>query len=81
METRVFFDHLRGHLVEKWSNLATWLRSAPAPERNIRLGLASEQAVQTRLESLETAIEKAEGQTLPLSLRVRLPSERPGGLT
>lgn len=64
METRVFFDHMRGHLVEKQRNLATWWRSAPASERNIRIGQAGEQAVQACLESLDIAIEKAEDQTL-----------------
>ena len=64
METRVFFDHVRGHLIEKRSNLTTWLRSAPELKRNIRLGLAGEQAAQVCCESLDDAIEKAEDQTL-----------------
>jgi sigma-B regulation protein RsbU (phosphoserine phosphatase) len=63
MDTHVL-QHIRASLVEQRQNLASWLASTPASKRRVRLGPADERAVQTRLQVLETAIEKAEDQTL-----------------
>lgn len=51
-------------LEEKRDSLSDWLEQAPAEERQVRLGPASEEAVQSQLEALETAVEKAEEGTL-----------------
>jgi RNA polymerase-binding transcription factor DksA len=57
-------QRFRYNLVEQRQNLIGWLTSAPTRKKLAHLGPADEQAVQTRLQILETTIEKAEDQTL-----------------
>jgi sigma-B regulation protein RsbU (phosphoserine phosphatase) len=57
---------IRTSLLEQRQSLANWLSTTPARERQIRLGPVDEQAVQTHLRTLDTAIEKTEDQTLGL---------------
>jgi sigma-B regulation protein RsbU (phosphoserine phosphatase) len=55
-----FVSRLHDRLVEQRQLLANWLHSAPPIERQTRLGAASEQAVETRLEILDQVIEQCE---------------------
>jgi phosphoserine phosphatase RsbU/P len=59
-------QRFRYNLVEQRQNLVDWLARAPAGKKQVRLGPADEQAVQTRLQVLDTTIAKAEDQTLGL---------------
>ena len=63
MET-TFFEHIRENLLEQRRNLMTWLNTTPAQKKQIRLGPADEQAVQSHLQVLDTALAKAEDKTL-----------------
>jgi sigma-B regulation protein RsbU (phosphoserine phosphatase) len=65
MDTRVF-QYIRSSLLEQRQNLADWLSTTPARERQVRLGPVDEQAIQAHLRVLDTAIEKSEDQTLGL---------------
>src|SRR5512135_3419687 len=58
--------HIHDRLMTQRQALANWLHSTPASERQIRLGVAPDQAVSTRLEVLDHAIEKAENETLDI---------------
>jgi sigma-B regulation protein RsbU (phosphoserine phosphatase) len=51
-------------LKEKRDNLATWLVATSPPERDLRLGSSTEEAVQAHLGTLDQALEKAADQTL-----------------
>lgn len=57
---------IRTSLLEQRQSLTNWLSTTPARERQVRLGPADEEAVQTHLQVLDTAIEKTENQTLGL---------------
>ncbi len=52
-------DKLQDGLSEKHENLETWLKETPPEKRQVVLGNASEQAVTSHLETLETAVEQA----------------------
>ncbi len=65
MDTSVF-QHIRTSLLEQRQNLTDWLFTTPPRERQVRLGPMDEQALQAHLQVLDTAIEKAEDQTLGL---------------
>lgn len=65
MEVSVF-ERIRGSLLQKRQYLTGWLRATPADKKAARLGPATEQAVQTHLHVIETALEKTANQTLGL---------------
>jgi len=52
------------NLVEQRQNLVGWLSSAPDQKKQVRLGPVAEQAVETRLQVLDSAIQRAEDKTL-----------------
>lgn len=58
--------HIHDRLMTQRQALANWLHNTPASERQTRLGVASDQAVSTRLEVLDHAIDKAEHDTLDI---------------
>jgi sigma-B regulation protein RsbU (phosphoserine phosphatase) len=60
----LFFERIRGGLVETRQSLTQWLRAASPQARQMRLGPAAEQSMQAHLMVLDTAIAKAEDQTL-----------------
>jgi len=60
------FQQIRTSLLEQRQSLRDWLTLTPLWERQTRLGSVDEQAVQAHLHVLDTAIEKAEDQTLGL---------------
>lgn len=63
MEASVF-TRIRENLLATRNNLTGWLRTSPPRDRQTHFGPASERAAQTHLHVLETAIAKAENQTL-----------------
>jgi sigma-B regulation protein RsbU (phosphoserine phosphatase) len=63
METKVF-ERIRRNLLEKRQNLTDWLNTTPTQERKVRLGPADEMAVHAHMHVLDTALEKAENETL-----------------
>jgi sigma-B regulation protein RsbU (phosphoserine phosphatase) len=65
MDTSVF-QQIRTSLVEQRQNLTSWLSTTPVRERQVRLGPVDEGAVETHLQVLDAAIEKAEDRTLGL---------------
>jgi len=58
MEINVF-QRIQQSLVEKRQNLGAWLMGASADEKAIRLGPAEDRGVQTHLETIDWAIERA----------------------
>lgn len=60
----MFFERIRGGLLETRHNLTHWLRSASPRSQQVWLGPAAEQNMQTRLTALDRAIAKAEDKTL-----------------
>lgn len=60
----MFFERIRGGLLETRHNLTHWLHSASPRTRQMRRGPAAEQSVQVRLTALETAIAQTEDKTL-----------------
>ena len=60
------FERIRVSLLEQRQNLTDWLTTAPVWKKQVRLGPVDERAVQARVRVLDTAIEKAENQTLGL---------------
>lgn len=65
MDTNVF-ELIRDSLQEQRQNLSNWLSGTPSWKKQIRLGPLNEEAVQDHLHVLDTAIEKADDQTLGL---------------
>ena len=65
MDTK-FIQNIKDSVVEQRKNLVDWLSATPNNKKQIRLGPADEQDVQTRLNILDEVIEKAENQTLGL---------------
>jgi phosphoserine phosphatase RsbU/P len=63
MENDVF-ERIQSGLVEKKHNLDEWLNETPEEKKRLLLGPEPEQAVQAQLETIETALEKAEDKTL-----------------
>ncbi len=53
------FEQIRSNLLEKRANLTEWLQASPAGERELRLGIAGEQAVHTHLAAIEQSLENA----------------------
>ena len=58
------FQRIRTGLLEQCRNLTEWLSNTPASKKEVCLGAADEQAVHNHLHVIDTAIEKAEDQTL-----------------
>lgn len=56
----------RHSLLQKRQNLTAWLSSAPSQNREVHLGPVKERAVQSHLLVLDTAIARADNQTLGL---------------
>lgn len=56
----------RERLLDKRHNLTLWLQTATTSQKRMRLASASERDVHTHLEVLDTALEKAEAETLGL---------------
>lgn len=71
----MFFERIRGGLLETRHNLTGWLRAASPRSKQVRLGPAAERSVQARLTALDTAIAKAEDQTLGLCQVCHTPIE------
>lgn len=65
MDNKVF-ERFRASLLEQRENIEEWIRKTPRDEKQIRLGPISETAVREHLEVLNTAVAKAEEQTLGL---------------
>jgi sigma-B regulation protein RsbU (phosphoserine phosphatase) len=63
MET-TFFQRIQKNLLEKRRNLTDWLNITPDSKKQIQLGALPEQDVQTHLAVIDSALEKAEDQTL-----------------
>ncbi|MDQ4075236.1 MAG: PP2C family protein-serine/threonine phosphatase [Chloroflexota bacterium] len=63
MDTTVF-EGFHGRLLEKRHSLIEWLRSTSPRQRQVHLGPTDERAVQSHLQGIENAIEKAESRTL-----------------
>ncbi len=55
---------IHDNLIIKRQVLTDWLRNTPAKKRQIRLGPADEAAVQAHVQTMDTAIQKAEDKTL-----------------
>lgn len=60
------FQRFHLSLLEQRQNLTDWLSSTPAAKKQLRLGPTNEQAIHAHLQVLDTAIKKAEDQTLGL---------------
>lgn len=60
------FDRVRTSLVTQRQNLNAWLDRTPPEQKQLRLGPAPETAVQTHLQVLDQALEKADNHTLGL---------------
>lgn len=65
METHVL-ERIKRSLLQRRQNLADWLDTTPAAERNARLGPVNETAVQEHVQAVATALQKAEDGTLGL---------------
>jgi sigma-B regulation protein RsbU (phosphoserine phosphatase) len=65
MDTKIL-QRFRENLQQQRLNLLDWLGRTPAEKKQIRLGPASEQEVSAHLQVLETALAKADNQTLGL---------------
>jgi sigma-B regulation protein RsbU (phosphoserine phosphatase) len=65
MDTKIL-QRFRENLQQQRQNLVDWLRRTPAEKKQIRLGPASEQEVSAHLQVLDTALAKADNQTLGL---------------
>lgn len=63
MEANVF-ERIRESLLEKRRNLTEWLSKTPVPERQLRLGPASEGAVYAHLQVIDTSLTRAADQSL-----------------
>jgi sigma-B regulation protein RsbU (phosphoserine phosphatase) len=65
MDTKIF-ERFRDSLLAQRRNLKEWLRLTTPQERQLRLGPLPEMAVQEHLQVLDTAVAKAEDQSLGL---------------
>ena len=65
METTVL-QRLKENLVQQRQNLAGWLNGTEPEKREIRLGPLGEEALATHLHTLDTALKKADENTLGL---------------
>jgi sigma-B regulation protein RsbU (phosphoserine phosphatase) len=57
-------ERIESGLIEKKRNLDEWLKVTPEERKRVQLGPENEQAVQAQLESIETALVKAEDKSL-----------------
>lgn len=55
-----FLEQIRLGLLERRSQLVGWLNTAPAPERETRLGPSGEEEVLAHLQTIDESLEKAE---------------------
>ncbi len=69
---------LRESLQTRREVLTNWLKNAPPEEKQVRLGPADERAVEAHVETVETAIQKAEDKTLGICTICHAPVEPPG---
>ena len=58
------FEKIQSGLIEKKHNLDEWLKETPEEKKRVQLGPENEQAVQAQLETIETALVKAEDKSL-----------------
>jgi len=65
METTVL-QYLKESIAQQRQNLADWLNGAPDNEKKLRAGPSGEQAVEEHLRTLDSALKKAEDETLGL---------------
>ncbi len=65
METTVM-QRLKENLVQQKENLTSWLSGTQPEKREIRLGPLGDQALQEHIHTLDTALQKAEENTLGL---------------
>jgi sigma-B regulation protein RsbU (phosphoserine phosphatase) len=65
MDTSVF-QYLKESITQQRHNLVEWLSGTPAYVKHLRTGSSGEQAVQDRLRILDTALQKADEETLGL---------------
>lgn len=64
MEKRVFFDTIRGQLMQKRQTLAGWLETTPPEKRQRQLGPARELETRACLHNLDAAIARAADDAL-----------------
>jgi hypothetical protein len=57
-------ERIRGSLLEKRQTLTGWLGATPAPQRQVRLGPASDGAVLAQIQLIDEALDKAEDGTI-----------------
>jgi sigma-B regulation protein RsbU (phosphoserine phosphatase) len=65
MDTKIL-QRFRENLLQQRQNLRDWLNNTSAPKKQIRMGPLHEQAAQAHLQVIDTALAKAENQTLGL---------------
>jgi sigma-B regulation protein RsbU (phosphoserine phosphatase) len=65
MDTKIL-QRIRENLLRQRQNLRDWLHTTPAAKKKIHLGPADEQVVEVHLQTLDTALAKADNQTLGL---------------
>lgn len=65
MDTKIL-QRFRENLLQQRRNLREWLDNASASKKRMRLGPADERTAQTHLQVLDSALAKAENQTLGL---------------
>ena len=63
MQAKVY-DEIRTALEEKQANLQEWLESTPVEKKEVQLGTADELAVESQLETIETALHEIDAGTL-----------------
>lgn len=63
MDTRVL-QYLKESITQQRQNLVEWLSATPASVKQLRTGSAGDTAVQDRLRTLDTVLQKAEEKTL-----------------
>jgi sigma-B regulation protein RsbU (phosphoserine phosphatase) len=63
MQAKVY-DELRAALEEKQATLEQWLETTPMEKREFQLGTADELAVESQLETIETALQEIDAGTL-----------------
>src|SRR5574341_147632 len=65
MDTKIL-QRFRENLFQQRQNLQDWLNNTPAAKKQVRLGPAGEREAKSHLQVLETALAKADNQTLGL---------------
>jgi len=59
-------ERVKRSLLEKRQSLVEWLDTTPVPRKQVQLGPADERAVHAHVQVVDTALEKAEDETLGL---------------